>query len=130
MAAFWKKYGWIAATVVGSALFALGFSLFLAPNEINTGGLSGLAQIAVHVLGVGSIGSFTVVFNLPLFIAGRIRIGDDLLAFAGISGEVTLVGAFRKAQIWAGEKKPKTAKLDIAAYRAALAARKAGGATT
>ena len=57
MAAFWKKYGWIAATVVGSALFALGFSLFLAPNEINTGGLSGLAQIAVHVLGVGSIGS-------------------------------------------------------------------------
>lgn len=67
---------------------------------------------------------------LKVDTAGRIRIGDDLLAFAGISGEVTLVGAFRKAQIWAGEKKPKTAKLDIAAYRAALAARKAGGATT
>ena len=80
MAAFWKKYGWIAATVVGSALFALGFSLFLAPNEINTGGLSGLAQIAVHVLGVGSIGSFTVVFNLPLFIAGGIRIGKRFFA--------------------------------------------------
>ena len=80
MAAFWKKYGWIAATVVGSALFALGFSLFLAPNEINTGGLSGLAQIAVHVLGVGSVGSFTVVFNLPLFIAGGIRIGKRFFA--------------------------------------------------
>lgn len=80
MAAFWKKYGWIAATVVGSALFALGFSLFLAPNEINTGGLSGLAQIAVHVLGVGSIGSFTVGFNLPLFIAGGIRIGKRFFA--------------------------------------------------
>lgn len=80
MAAFWKKYGWIAATVVGSALFALGFSLFLAPNEINTGGLSGLAQIAVHVLGVGSIGSFTVAFNLPLFIAGGIRIGKRFFA--------------------------------------------------
>lgn len=80
MAAFWKKYGWIAATVVGSALFALGFSLFLAPNEINTGGLSGLAQIAVHVLGVGSVGSFTVAFNLPLFIAGGIRIGKRFFA--------------------------------------------------
>lgn len=80
MAAFWKKYRWIAATVVGSALFALGFSLFLAPNEINTGGLSGLAQIAVHVLGFGSIGTFTVVFNLPLFIAGGIRIGKRFFA--------------------------------------------------
>ena len=89
MAAFWKKYGWIAATVVGSALFALGFSLFLAPNEINTGGLSGLAQIAVHVLGVGSVGLFTVVFNLPLFIAGGIRIGKRFFAGSLHNAEVS-----------------------------------------
>ena len=56
--------------------------------------------------------------------AGRIRIGDDLLSFAGIRGDVTLIGAYRKAQIWAGEKKPKTKKLDVAAFRAALARRK------
>ena len=56
--------------------------------------------------------------------AGRIRIGDDLLEFAGIRGDVTLIGAYRKAQIWAGEKKPKTKKLDVAAFRAALARRK------
>ena len=54
----------------------------------------------------------------------RIRIGDDLLSFAGIRGDVTLIGAYRKAQIWAGEKKPKTKKLDVAAFRAALARRK------
>ena len=56
--------------------------------------------------------------------AGRIRIGDDLLSFAGIRGDVTLIGAYRKAQIWAGEKTPKTKKLDVAAFRAALARRK------
>ena len=56
--------------------------------------------------------------------AGRIRIGDDLLEFAGIRGDVTLIGAYRKAHIWAGEKKPKGDKLDVAAFRAALARRK------
>lgn len=61
--------------------------------------------------------------------AGRIRIGDDLLDFAGIHGDVTLIGAYRKAQIWAGEKKPKAGKLDVAAFRAALALRKKGGKT-
>ena len=62
--------------------------------------------------------------------AGRIRIGDDLLKFAGIKGDVTLIGAYRKAQIWAGEKKPKARKLDVAAFRAALAQRKKEGKAT
>ena len=47
MNAVWQKIGWIAETIVGSVLFALGFSLFLLPNEINTGGISGLAMVAV-----------------------------------------------------------------------------------
>lgn len=58
--------------------------------------------------------------------AGRIRIGDHLLGFAGITGRVTLVGAFRKAEIWAGERKPEVPMMDkITAYRAAVAARRA-----
>ena len=61
--------------------------------------------------------------------AGRIRIGEDLLEFAGIKSErgaeVTLIGSFNKAQIWSGRKRPKGRKLDVAAYRAALAKRKA-----
>jgi len=56
--------------------------------------------------------------------AGRIRIGDELLATMGITGGVTLIGAYRKAQIWAADKKPLGQKLDLAAYRAALARRK------
>ena len=68
---------------------------------------------------------------LKIDAAGRIRIGDALLGFAGISGKVTMVGAFRKAKLWAGEKKPAGAGIDLSAFRAAIAKRKAakGGAT-
>jgi len=55
---------------------------------------------------------------------GRIRIGDELLEFAGVKVDVVLVGAFRKAQIWAAEKKSAPGKLDVAAFRAALARRR------
>ena len=50
----WEDYRWIPATAVGSAVFALGFSLFLQPNEISPGGISGLALVAVELLGYGS----------------------------------------------------------------------------
>ncbi len=64
--------------------------------------------------------------------AGRIRINDDLLAFAGINSErgedVTLIGAFSKGHIWSGRKRPKGAKLNVSAFREALAKRKAARA--
>lgn len=75
MKSIWKKTAWVFLTLLGSAVFALGFSLFLAPNEINSGGISGLAQIAVHVTGFGSVGTVSVLLNLPLFVMGGIRIG-------------------------------------------------------
>jgi len=80
MVEFWKKIRWILATIVGSALFALGFSLFLQPNDINTGGISGLAQVAVHVTGLGSVGLLSVLLNLPLFLVGGLRIGKRFFA--------------------------------------------------
>lgn len=83
----WKQNSWIIATVIGSTLFALGFSLFLAPNEINTGGISGLAQIVVHLLNIGSVGTVSVVLNLPLFLLGGIRIGKRFF-FGSLLGMV------------------------------------------
>ena len=55
MRKIWEDYRWIPATAVGSAVFALGFSLFLQPNEISPGGISGLALVAVELLGYGSV---------------------------------------------------------------------------
>ncbi len=70
-----KSYRWIISTVIGSAMFALGFDLFLAPNDLNPGGLSGLSQILVELTGFGSVGIFNIVFNMPLFILGGLKIG-------------------------------------------------------
>ena len=75
MRKFWSQYGWIPATILGSAVFALGFSLFLQPNEISPGGISGLALVIVGVVGIGSVGTLSILINLPPFILGRIKIG-------------------------------------------------------
>lgn len=80
MTSNWKRYLWIGETAVGSAFFALGFALFLEPNNINTGGISGLAMIAVKLLGFGSIGVFSILMNIPLFLLGGIKIGKRFFA--------------------------------------------------
>ena len=46
-----QKYGWIFSTLLGSLIFALGFDLFLVPNNLNPGGISGLSVIIVELLG-------------------------------------------------------------------------------
>jgi len=95
---------------VGCALFGLGFNLFLLPNNLNAGGLSGLAMVLVHVLGRGSVGMITVLMNLPLFALGGLKIGKkffigsfigaafcslflDLFAIIPIPATEPLVGA-------------------------------------
>ena len=75
MRTLWQKIGWIFWTVLGSTIFALGFSLFLMPHDMNAGGISGLAQVVVEILGVGSVGTLSILINLPLFILGGIKIG-------------------------------------------------------
>lgn len=66
---------WVLRIIVGTSIFALGFDLFLAPNELTAGGLSGLAMILVHVLRFGTVGTITALINLPLFIIGGKKIG-------------------------------------------------------
>ena len=61
-------------------MFGLGFSLFLAPNDLNAGGLSGLALILVRVLNRGSVGVITAIINLPLFALGGVKIGKRFFA--------------------------------------------------
>lgn len=75
MGKLWKKYSWVVKTIFGSAVFALGFSLFLEPNNINSGGVSGLAQAVAHVIGIQNVGMLSVLLNLPLFLLGGVRVG-------------------------------------------------------
>lgn len=75
MKKYWKDWLWELGTVVGSTMFALGFALFLEPYGMSPGGISGLAMVLVHLLDVGSVGTFTILINLPLFLLGGLKIG-------------------------------------------------------
>lgn len=75
-----RHLGWVFWTVLGSLVFALGFSLFLQPNHLNSGGISGLAMVVVEVLGVGSVGILSIALNMPLFILGGLKIGKRFFA--------------------------------------------------
>jgi len=80
MREIWRKWGWLPVTVFGSAVFALGFSLFLQPNDMSSGGISGLAMVLIELLGFGSVGALTILINLPLFLLGGLKIGKKFFA--------------------------------------------------
>ena len=96
MTGLWHKYRWIPENILGSTLFALGFALFLAPNNINTGGISGLAMVLVETLGFGSVGSLSILVNLPLFVLGGLKIGRRFFAgsLLGMLLSSVLIDAF------------------------------------
>ena len=110
MKARWYQVRWIVYTVIGSTLFALGFALFLVPNNINTGGVSGLAMIVRELLGFGSVGAITMAINIPLFLLGGAKIGKrffwgslvgmvvssvmiDVFGYIPVSPSETMIGA-------------------------------------
>lgn len=89
-----KKYAdhlyWVGKIVFGCAIFALGMDLFLFPNDLTAGGISGVALILTHVLGFGTVGVVTALINLPLFLIGGKKIGPrffigSLIGAAGLS---------------------------------------------
>lgn len=70
--------------IIGSAIIALAFNVFLLPNQIASGGVSGISTILKTVLGLEP--AFVQwAFNIPLFIAGVILLGKQF-------GVKTLVG--------------------------------------
>ena len=77
--------------ILGSAAFSLGFDLFLGPNDLNSGGISGLAQILVQLLGFGSVGVVVALINLPLFALGGLKVGKRFF-WGSLVGTLSLTG--------------------------------------
>lgn len=73
----WEITKWALKITVACSLFGIGFNMFLIPNGMNVGGLSGLAMVVVKLLGFGTVGFITALMNLPLFALGGIKIGKD-----------------------------------------------------
>jgi len=69
--------GRLLMILVGSVVFALGFDLFLEPNGINCGGVSGIAMLINYAVSVKwlTVGVLTVAINVPLFFLGYKEIG-------------------------------------------------------
>lgn len=66
---------WVGQILTGCAVFAFAFDLFLEPNGLNSGGISGLAMILIHLFPIGTVGVVTALLNLPLFFVGGKKIG-------------------------------------------------------
>lgn len=78
--------------LIGCFVFSAGFNLFLEPNGLNAGGLSGLAMVLVRLLKVGTVGVVTAVFNLPLFALGGMKIGKKFF-ISSLYGMIVLAVA-------------------------------------
>jgi len=106
MKELWHKFGWIPATVAGSAIFAFGFAFFLQPHDMNAGGISGLAQVFVELTNFGTVGLLSILINLPLFILGGIKIGKRFFvgSMLGMVLSSVLIDAF--ALLPAAEMEP------------------------
>lgn len=72
---FWREFRYVFQTMLGSVLYAIGFNLFMQPQGINGGGMSGIAMLIVELFGVGSVGLYMILFNIPLFAIGYSKIG-------------------------------------------------------
>ena len=66
---------WVGQILLGCAVFAFAFDLFLEPNGLNSGGISGLAMIIIRLFPFGTVGVVTALLNLPLFFVGGKKIG-------------------------------------------------------
>ncbi len=100
----WTILPIVLKTVIGTAMFALGFNLFLEPNGLNAGGISGFAMALVHVLKFGSVGTVTILINLPLFAIGGIKVGKkfffgSLLGMACVSGFIDLFALIPRPEV-------------------------------
>ena len=72
---FWWEARYVFMTLLGSALYAVSFNMFLHPQGINGGGVSGIAMLIVKLLGVGAVGLYMILINIPLFVVGYSKIG-------------------------------------------------------
>ena len=75
-------------TIVGAAVMAAGVSFFLLPNQLSSGGFSGVATIAYYLLKI-PMGTVILVLNVPFFIFSIFKLGKNFF-IKSIIGTVSL----------------------------------------
>jgi uncharacterized membrane-anchored protein YitT (DUF2179 family) len=85
----------------GSAIYAVGFSFFLYPAELVSGGVTGISMI-INLKTAYPVGLVLLALNVPIFVAGFRKLGlkfmiDSLLATLFISVMIDLLAPHSKA---------------------------------
>ena len=74
-----KKYTFeILLILLGSTIMAIATSLFLLPNQLSSGGFSGIATISYYLFN-WKMGTVIFALNIPFFILAFIRIGKEFV---------------------------------------------------
>ena len=88
-----RSLKWLAdipLIILGSAIYSAGINCFTAPNDIAPGGVGGLATVISYLTNHAvSIGLIFGLINIPLIIAGFIRLGKALMARTVLAVAVT-----------------------------------------
>lgn len=66
----------IVGTILGAFIMAVGVSLFLLPNQLSSGGISGIATITYYLFNI-PMGTMILIINVPLFIFSIYKIGKS-----------------------------------------------------
>ena len=87
----------ITGTVIGALIMAIGISLFLLPNQLSSGGISGIATILYYLLKI-PMGTSILIINIPLFIISIYKIGKTffLKSLIGTIALSTFIDFFYK----------------------------------
>lgn len=78
----------ILGTLVGAFIIAASISLFLLPNELSSGGFTGIATIFYYILNI-PVGATMLVLNIPVFLFAWFKMGKKFL-IKSIIGTVSL----------------------------------------
>ena len=78
----------ILGTMFGAFIMSFGISLFLLPNQLSSGGISGIATITYYLFNI-PMGKMILIINIPLFLFSFFKIGKRFF-MKSIIGTVSL----------------------------------------
>lgn len=64
--------------LIGSVILAVGINMFMVPNMLAPGGISGLSIVLYHIFKL-PVGLTIILLNIPLFIVGYLVLGPRLV---------------------------------------------------
>lgn len=74
--------------IIGTVIMAIGIEQFLLPNQLSTGGFSGIGTIIYYMFQI-PVGTMMLLLNIPLFIIAYFKVGQKFFINA-IAGTLLL----------------------------------------